>query len=35
LEAFDSEGRLKVVLNLDGTINAAKTAKAAGRRLPK
>lgn len=37
LEVFDQKGNFIHVLNLDGTINPAKTAKAAaeGRRLPK
>jgi filamentous hemagglutinin len=37
LEAFDSKGRFKAVLNLDGTYNLAKTSKAIseGRKLPK
>ncbi|WP_256562825.1 hemagglutinin repeat-containing protein, partial [Pseudomonas sp. PA1(2017)] len=37
LEVFDSKGRFKAVLNLDGSYNADKTSKALseGRRLPK
>lgn len=37
LEAFDSKGRFKAVLNLDGSYNADKTSKALSeeRRLPK
>ncbi|WP_242675385.1 hemagglutinin repeat-containing protein [Phytopseudomonas dryadis] len=37
LEVFDSKGRFKAVLNLDGSYNAAKTSKAIseGRRLAK
>ncbi|SJN57033.1 Filamentous hemagglutinin [Vibrio ruber DSM 16370] len=37
LEVFDKQGNFKAVLNLDGTLNIAKTAQAkkTGRRLPK
>ncbi|MCA6221229.1 hypothetical protein KZ793_11915 [Photorhabdus sp. UCH-936] len=37
LEVFDRNGKFKVVVNLDGSFNEAKTksAKAEGRRLPK
>ncbi|EOH96609.1 hypothetical protein UAY_02977 [Enterococcus moraviensis ATCC BAA-383] len=36
LEVFDKQGNFRFVLNLDGSINGAKTAKAAkqGRRIP-
>ncbi len=33
LEVFDKNGFFKHVLNLDGTINAAKTAAGKGRRI--
>jgi hypothetical protein len=33
LEVFDRKGGFKYVLNLDGSINDAKTKAAAGRRL--
>lgn len=37
IEVFDSKGKVKAVLNIDGSFNDAKTkaAKAEGRRLPK
>ncbi len=37
IEIFDSKGKVKAVLNIDGSFNDAKTkaAKAEGRRLPK
>ncbi|MBW3804769.1 hypothetical protein GL273_02865 [Aeromonas jandaei] len=33
LEVFDKRGNFRVVLNLDGTINEAKTKAAEGRKL--
>ena len=33
IEVFDKKGNFRVVLNLDGSINEAKTKKAIGRRL--
>lgn len=33
LEVFDSNGKFRKVLNLDGTINIDKTAKGMGRKL--
>ncbi|MDK2600344.1 filamentous hemagglutinin [Bacillus stercoris] len=33
LEVFDKRGNLRVVLNLDGTLNEAKTKNAIGRKL--
>lgn len=37
LEVFDRKGNFRIVLNLDGSINPAKTkvAAAEGRKLPK
>lgn len=33
LEVFDSKGKFKAVLNLDGTINKVKTEAAKGRKI--
>ncbi|MWN32928.1 hemagglutinin [Gilliamella sp. Pra-s54] len=35
IEVFNSRGKFKFVLNLDGSLNRDKTAQAKGRRLPK